>query len=222
VVDEDAFLRAVIADPDDDAPRLIYADWLDEHGQGARAEFIRVQIALARMSTRDERRRRFLSRQRRLLRRYGETWAEPLRSLFWNYQFHRGFVESAICSNAREFLRRGEELFALAPIRDLFLSRARHCAQELSQCSYFSRLLSLGLCSSWLGDRDVFYLANSPFLRPLSHLNLADNRITGRGAMYLARSPYLGSLDDLDLRFNTIPREARSELRRRFGTRVHF
>lgn len=41
------FLRAVIARPDDDAPRLILADWLDEQGQGERAEFIRVQCAIA-------------------------------------------------------------------------------------------------------------------------------------------------------------------------------
>ena len=41
------FIRAVIARPDDDAPRLIMADWLDEQGQGERAEFIRVQVALA-------------------------------------------------------------------------------------------------------------------------------------------------------------------------------
>jgi uncharacterized protein (TIGR02996 family) len=30
---EKAFLQAIIENPDDDAPRLIYADWLDENGQ---------------------------------------------------------------------------------------------------------------------------------------------------------------------------------------------
>jgi uncharacterized protein (TIGR02996 family) len=30
-VDDRAFLQAIMAAPDDDAPRLIYADWLDEH-----------------------------------------------------------------------------------------------------------------------------------------------------------------------------------------------
>jgi len=44
----DALLAAIRQAPDDDAPRLIYADWLDEHGQPERAEFIRVQIELAR------------------------------------------------------------------------------------------------------------------------------------------------------------------------------
>lgn len=42
------FLAAIIANPDDDAPRLIFADWLAENGQDDRAEFIRVQCKLAR------------------------------------------------------------------------------------------------------------------------------------------------------------------------------
>lgn len=42
------FLRAIIADPDNDVPRLIYADWLEEHGETARADFVRVQCELAK------------------------------------------------------------------------------------------------------------------------------------------------------------------------------
>ncbi|VTR96727.1 Repeat-companion domain protein OS=Isosphaera pallida (strain ATCC 43644 / DSM 9630 / IS1B) GN=Isop_0391 PE=4 SV=1 [Gemmata massiliana] len=45
--DETALLAAIYANPDEDTPRLVYADWLDEHGDPARAEFIRVQIELA-------------------------------------------------------------------------------------------------------------------------------------------------------------------------------
>ncbi len=41
-----ALEAAVIADCENDLPRLVYADWLDEHGDPARAAFIRVQIAL--------------------------------------------------------------------------------------------------------------------------------------------------------------------------------
>jgi uncharacterized protein (TIGR02996 family) len=41
-----AFLQAILADPDDDAPRLVDADWLDERGDPARGEFIRVQCQL--------------------------------------------------------------------------------------------------------------------------------------------------------------------------------
>lgn len=52
MTDNDAFLRTIIDNPRDDAPRLVYADWLEEHGDEmsvARAEFIRVQCQLARI-----------------------------------------------------------------------------------------------------------------------------------------------------------------------------
>lgn len=39
----DALLLAVLADPADDACRLIMADWLDEHGGAERAAFVRLQ-----------------------------------------------------------------------------------------------------------------------------------------------------------------------------------
>jgi uncharacterized protein (TIGR02996 family) len=45
----DALLAAILANPDEDTPRLMFADWLDEHGEPDRAEFIRVQIELARL-----------------------------------------------------------------------------------------------------------------------------------------------------------------------------
>lgn len=48
--DHTPFIAAIIADPDADLPRLIYADWLDENGQCDRAEFIRCQCELARMN----------------------------------------------------------------------------------------------------------------------------------------------------------------------------
>lgn len=36
---ERKLLDAILASPEDDAPRLIYADWLDEQGESDRAEF---------------------------------------------------------------------------------------------------------------------------------------------------------------------------------------
>src|SRR5262245_27194895 len=49
-----AMLEAVKDHPDDDAPRLVLADWLEEYGrtesEWARARFIRLQCQLARMT----------------------------------------------------------------------------------------------------------------------------------------------------------------------------
>ena len=50
------FLARVRETPDDDGPRLIFADWLDGVGQRERGEFIRVQVALARLADTDPRR----------------------------------------------------------------------------------------------------------------------------------------------------------------------
>src|SRR5262249_56850238 len=47
MTDGEDLLRAIVATPEDDAPRLVYADWLDEHGVPDWAEFIRVQVELA-------------------------------------------------------------------------------------------------------------------------------------------------------------------------------
>lgn len=49
LTDADALLSSILANPADDAPRLVYADWLDENGQPDRASFIRVQCELARI-----------------------------------------------------------------------------------------------------------------------------------------------------------------------------
>jgi uncharacterized protein (TIGR02996 family) len=43
----DAFLDAIFDHPEDDTPRLVYADWLQEHGQENYAQFIRLQCAAA-------------------------------------------------------------------------------------------------------------------------------------------------------------------------------
>jgi uncharacterized protein (TIGR02996 family) len=41
--DYEAFLREIFDNPDDDTPRLVFADLLEEHGEGLRAAFIRWQ-----------------------------------------------------------------------------------------------------------------------------------------------------------------------------------
>src|SRR5688500_9073233 len=45
--DRDALLRAICEQPDEDTPRLVFADYLGEHDEAARAAFIRGQVELA-------------------------------------------------------------------------------------------------------------------------------------------------------------------------------
>src|SRR5207245_1358527 len=47
MIHDEGFLRAIAEHPEDDALRLVYSDWLEEHGDPEYAEFIRVQVTLA-------------------------------------------------------------------------------------------------------------------------------------------------------------------------------
>jgi uncharacterized protein (TIGR02996 family) len=64
---EDAFLADIRDHPDDDTPRLIYADWLEERGD-IRAEFLRVQVRLAELKHKAREDRRLKARLRHRLR----------------------------------------------------------------------------------------------------------------------------------------------------------
>jgi uncharacterized protein (TIGR02996 family) len=88
VTPDDAFLADIIANADDDAPRLVYADWLDDHGQPERAAFIRVQCEFARDGLRRE---ELEARERTLLEQHEEEWLGPLHSPLLHWKFRRGF-----------------------------------------------------------------------------------------------------------------------------------
>ena len=75
-----AFVQAILDAPDDDTPRLIFADWLEEHGDGARAEFIRLQCDRERLPAGDVRHRFLVEREQELLGAHWEAWVGPLAS----------------------------------------------------------------------------------------------------------------------------------------------
>src|SRR5687768_678746 len=117
-----AFLSDIIADPDDDTPRLIYADWLDDHDDPDRGEFIRVQCRLARHSpTTDS---RLLQREQDLLREHRARWLHHLPDWVSSSAiFRRGFVEE-ISGPALYFLASAPQLFRATPLRTVCLGDA--------------------------------------------------------------------------------------------------
>jgi uncharacterized protein (TIGR02996 family) len=76
--DEAALLRAIGAHPDEDTPRLIYADWLDEHGRAERAEYIRVQVARQRKLATGEDDAQLYNREVELYRAHAAEWLREL------------------------------------------------------------------------------------------------------------------------------------------------
>jgi uncharacterized protein (TIGR02996 family) len=211
----DAFLQDIIAHPDDDTPRLIFADWLEEQGDAAsvtRAEFIRVQCALVASQLQEQLRAELIRREQQLLGDWAEEWARPIRRLvrFWN--FHRGFIDQATML-ARTFLKHAGRLFRLAPIQHLRLGLYRVPREwtlsvepvsmaSLADCQHLSRLQSLDLSENQLESSDVRALVVSEHLTNLLNLDLSHNRIGDSGVRALAASTLLGRLERLDLGVN--------------------
>jgi uncharacterized protein (TIGR02996 family) len=88
------FLDEIVANIDDDTPRLVYADWLAEKGRDDRAEFIRVQVERARRPAWDAGQVRLRLREQELLKRHGEEWLAEMPAVEgakWE-GFRRGIV----------------------------------------------------------------------------------------------------------------------------------
>src|SRR5262249_53507875 len=142
----DALLKAITDSPDDDAPRLVYADWLDEHGQPERAEFIRLQIELAKPPARGMRTKRlgWERRVKALCNHHGRAWARAPGGGGVNlWEWERGF-----CSRyrARDFVALALELprrLREAPIQHVSLSGTREDVARLVRLPLLSRLRSL-------------------------------------------------------------------------------
>src|SRR5690242_4091436 len=74
---ESALLRAVLTDPDADAPRRAYADFLADSSRPAdqaRGEFIHLQLDLAKQSGESPTWASRYARERELLERYRAAW----------------------------------------------------------------------------------------------------------------------------------------------------
>jgi uncharacterized protein (TIGR02996 family) len=106
---EQALLDAIIANPDDDAPRLVYADLLEGRGD-PRGEFIQLQC-------RADQTAETLARQTELERAHASTWLAPLIALKVGAQFamRRGFVD-AIQGRFPSVVDRAAEIAAHAPL----------------------------------------------------------------------------------------------------------
>ncbi|HEY1378820.1 MAG TPA: TIGR02996 domain-containing protein, partial [Gemmataceae bacterium] len=201
--DADAFLRAVIDNPDDDLPRLVYADWLDEHGDAERAEFIRVQCAMARPPMTKAQFERWFGRSQELLTMHRERWVGPIGELVEFASFRRGFVYR-IDLPATAFLAHAQRLWSLAPIGWVRLKDAWEEVENLAVSPHLGSVQMLSLYSNYLNDDDAAVLLKSPFIARLRLLDLGHNRLTAATAETLATCPFLDGLQSLDLNGNPV------------------
>jgi uncharacterized protein (TIGR02996 family) len=111
------FLDDIIANPEDDAPRLVFADWLSDQGEETRAEFIRLQIAIASGPATPE----MTEREAELLKEHAAAWAEPVAPLAEEALFRRGFLEGLSVDNHSDLHEQLPGWSRLFPLRLLRL-----------------------------------------------------------------------------------------------------
>jgi uncharacterized protein (TIGR02996 family) len=117
-----ALLAAVRACPDDDLPRLVFADWLDEHGTPDWAEFIRTQVRAAAET--DPAVQTALARHANALARDGRHWDAAFGAGLPPHSFRRGMPERLRVHG--EPTPADRAVLGRYPVRDLWLMGTAH------------------------------------------------------------------------------------------------
>lgn len=172
-----ALFQTILESPDDDAPRLIYSDWLEEQGQPERAQFIRVQIAAARTPTYSPAYRKLEAKARRL---YQKAWGETLRGKVMHCELSRGFIHR-VTMYSKRFVMDGDDLFATEPIQevkfaDFSSTRGNVPIDTLATCDHLKRLRAVTFVGSILDGRVLWALFSGQQLNHIEALALENVR----------------------------------------------
>lgn len=166
-MEDQDFRAAIVADPADDDPRLVYADWLEEQND-PHGEFIRIQCELAKLDLTDISRWDLTDREAELLNQHETKWLSGLNKLPSKYEiFDRGFVNE-VCCDAETFADIAEDVFQTEPITSFHLkdltSNNDNAIETLASCRALSQIRELTLYDLHLTNHQWQQLADSPHL----------------------------------------------------------
>jgi uncharacterized protein (TIGR02996 family) len=195
------FLDHILERPDDDLPRLRYANWLDGCGNPL-GEFIRLQCLLARNPI-GEPLARYERRAQELLATFQRDWSSPLAGRVEWCSFRRGFVEEISISD-RHLIKHLREVFRAAPVLDIHIQSDGRRLQELPEVPDINFTFFLDLSSQALGDDSVEGFAEAPMLAKVHGLNLASTYCGDDGLEALSHAPHVSHLRELYLNDNPI------------------
>jgi uncharacterized protein (TIGR02996 family) len=174
MTEREALLRAVCENPDDDTPRLVFADWLQENGEDARAEFIRIQIRLEVWGEETyeswQEWQQLCRRKLQLYFAHEAAWrVECLAATGCHVEgeFERGFPERIRVEDWSLFAGNAERLFQLVPIQAItFQCPKAELEATPTVRQQLSRLQWLDFSySTTLSDADILALLATPFPR---------------------------------------------------------
>jgi uncharacterized protein (TIGR02996 family) len=202
----EALLAAIRDDPEDDATRLVYADWLDEHDQPARAQFIRVQVEHGHLALDDPARAGLDAQAQAILGAHEEAWVASLRPVAVRWRFVRGLVGEVEVTPER-FPASAEQLLQAAPVAEFHVTvEGWQGVRTLVGCRRLLDVRRLVLLGGRMGGAGARVLAESPNVANLKALTLAGQSLGQPGVQALAGSRYLKNLEVLDLSDNSLSR----------------
>ena len=202
-----AFWAAIRANPDDDTVRLVYADWLEENGDEARAEFIRVQIEQTGMFSpsalcSDPNDRTLTKREKRLIARHGERWLQPLydilqpteRSFPWAYsrrqvKFARGFPRD-IAISLQSACALATHDSDIEPLNDVKIDQGflptEKANARITEVARWANAACITEISTYDATDGFVKGLVGGFLTRLHHLDLHSGSVSDAGAILLA------------------------------------
>jgi uncharacterized protein (TIGR02996 family) len=199
---DEGFFHALQQNPEDEALRLVYADFLDdrgEHESAARAELIRVQVELAALAPPSQRAVEMTARQNDLLARWQRVWLGQWADALGGWTFRRGLVE-AVQVDASAFLDHAADWFAEWPTLSVAkLTQACDLLPDLAASPWLAHLRGLDLSNNGIGSAALAQLTASRFICLLQALDLSGNPIGPSGAELIARAPSADELTELHL-----------------------
>ncbi len=191
------FLDYIVANIDDDLPRVVYADWLQENGQDARAEFIRVQVERGRRPAWDAAQVPLRLREQELLKRHGEEWLAEMpavKGARWE-GFRRGIVAEVSFASFEAMRTSAAACREVAPVEAITVRwpRRREGQRTVKPIAELRELTLTGT-----PDYEAFqWVAESPQLATLRRLTVRG--IWGFTLPGLLASPHLADLRSLRL-----------------------
>lgn len=173
-------LAQCLESPDDDAAKLVYADWLEEQGQPF-AELIRAQCANDSKRTASA------------LRKYKKQWLAGITD--WvdaEEPFRRGMLDR-IYGATSKYAQKATQAALLAALSVFGVRRTmlRGPSAKLPGCGTLAYTSELRWFDCQADDTTIGALADSPHAARLSSLVLEKVRCTNAGIGKLARSKYL-------------------------------
>jgi uncharacterized protein (TIGR02996 family) len=204
--DDPAFIRMIAATPDDDAPRLVYADVLEERGDAAsvaRAEFIRVQCERARLVP-DSPPWRVLWRRDADLLDWARKWRAELPAIdgIQYGGFHRGFIDH-VTADGEPLAQHFRLLLDTVPLRKATLAKTNtHAARKIAVSSELTELIELELSLSHGCRPEVVHV------------------FAARGPWPRLRRLHVPVLSERDCYGRSLWVEAHKSLKTRFGDRL--